>query len=123
MMTAQEIFDKVVTHLLTQRERSVIMNDDGYVSCAYKNDKGLKCAVGCLIKDEHYTGAIEGFSCEDMNVRDSLFKSGVGPYYLKMLNALQAIHDGCSVSNWEQELKVAASIYGVKWNWSMKLDL
>ncbi len=47
-MTKQEIFDKVATHLLTQNEKA--LNSVG--GCVYRTDKGLKCAVGCLIPVE-----------------------------------------------------------------------
>src|SRR5690349_11599184 len=50
-MNAQEIFDKVARHLLTQKEQS----RDSF-SCAYRgvnqNGKILSCAVGCLIPDD-----------------------------------------------------------------------
>lgn len=55
--TAQEIFDHVVEHLLTQRQQSTC--DD---SCAYRGYNGLKCAAGALIPDEIYTPRMEMFS-------------------------------------------------------------
>jgi hypothetical protein len=42
--TAQEVFDQVATHLLTQRQRSTTKGN-----CAYRGDDGLKCAAGCLL--------------------------------------------------------------------------
>ena len=53
--TAQEVFDQVATHLLTQNERSL----DG-ASCSYRNCDGLKCAAGCLISDDEYDNQMEG---------------------------------------------------------------
>lgn len=45
----QAIFNQVYTHLLTQNEKCEDEN-----GCAYRNEQGLKCAVGCLITDEVY---------------------------------------------------------------------
>lgn len=42
--TKQKIFDKVVKHLFKQK----VCAHEGDV-CAYLNEKGHKCAVGCLI--------------------------------------------------------------------------
>ena len=58
-LTNQEIFDKVLTHLVKQGRPA--RNEDG---CVYRTvtPKGevLKCAVGCLIPDEAYDKKIEG---------------------------------------------------------------
>lgn len=53
---AQEIFNKVATHLLTQGKRSVA--SDG--SCMYRGPEGTKCAIGCLIEDDEYHPLLEG---------------------------------------------------------------
>ena len=55
-MTKQEVFDKVATHLLTQNKRSL---ED--TSCVYRAKDGSMCAAGCLIPDEEYTPALEGW--------------------------------------------------------------
>jgi len=53
-MKPQEIFDKVVTHLINQGKRSM---DDKY--CRYHSDDGLMCAVGVLIPKESYFPEID----------------------------------------------------------------
>jgi hypothetical protein len=53
-MTLQETFDKVCVHLLTQLQKSVFLDSNGSMACAYRGPNGLKCAVGCLIPDELY---------------------------------------------------------------------
>lgn len=51
MTTAQEIFDTVATHLLTQKARAY---DEEAGQCLYRTTDGKKCAVGILIDDEAY---------------------------------------------------------------------
>jgi hypothetical protein len=60
-MNAQEIFDKVVTHLRTQGKQAKNTSDD----CVYRRPNGLMCAVGCLIPDELYDPALEGATVAD----------------------------------------------------------
>lgn len=50
MMNAQQIFDKVATHLAAQKFPS---RDNGH-ACRYRSQSGYSCAVGCLIPDSHY---------------------------------------------------------------------
>ena len=59
---AQEVFDQVKNHLLTQNKKSLLPNEIRYLGngCAYRGENGLKCAVGCLIGDDEYTSGIEG---------------------------------------------------------------
>lgn len=52
LATAQQVFDQVATHLLTQNERSFTSGNEN--ECAYKGKDGLKCAAGCLISDDNY---------------------------------------------------------------------
>jgi hypothetical protein len=59
-MNAQELFNKVATHLQTQRVPSEKQDDTGAFVCAYRDDKGNKCAFGCLIPDEGYNETLEG---------------------------------------------------------------
>ena len=92
-MTKQEVFDKVVAHLLSMKERSV----SGLLDiCAYRGDNGNKCAVGCLISDEIYSGDLEGKSVEHELVRAALVLSGVGEDSFFLLERLQSIHDESS---------------------------
>lgn len=46
-MKKQEIYDKVCKHLAKQKTRA--MNKGVDKGCAYRDDDGRKCAVGCLI--------------------------------------------------------------------------
>jgi hypothetical protein len=70
-MTKQEVFDRVVTHLLTQKKRSASY----YGSCLYKGPDGLRCAVGCLFPDSYDTSKIEGSGCVSRDVVSPLSTS------------------------------------------------
>jgi hypothetical protein len=62
-MNNQEIFDKVVTHLITQGVPSRIqMQDSDTAVCMYRGDAGTKCAIGCLIPDDLYDPVLESRS-------------------------------------------------------------
>lgn len=61
-MNAQEIFDKVATHLFTQGTRCY---DEDALACAYFGPNGMKCAVGALIPDADYRDDIEGENAAD----------------------------------------------------------
>lgn len=121
MLTNQQIFDKVATHLLTQGDLSI--NMDGI--CQYRADSGFKCAAGVLIHDEHYSPDLEGSSValpggvtDDDELRwrrnkiqAALIASGVNVdefSTLELVMNLQAIHDNTPPHNWRASLKSAA---------------
>ena len=89
----QEIFNKVYTHLMTQRKPALI-NTTGS-TCAYRNENGEKCAVGCLIEDNEYEPEFEGKNIggilERPNVSESL-KNRLYPV-MQILSRLQGVHD------------------------------
>lgn len=108
-MTKQEIFDTVARHLFAQGEPAM----DGNAACAYRAPKGLKCAVGALIADEHYSSNLDfpeaGHSITVVDkyrpVRIALHKSGVvtksdidhhsRSSRIALLSDLQVLHDNC----------------------------
>ena len=51
-MNMLEVFNKVEAHLLAQGVRSI--RKSKMYMCAYRGAGGLRCSVGCLIKDEFY---------------------------------------------------------------------
>jgi hypothetical protein len=61
-MTKDELFFKVVTHLIQQGHQAIQQGhqakDGG--SCFYRAPNGDKCAIGCLIKPELYSPSFEG---------------------------------------------------------------
>lgn len=105
--TAQQVFDHVAKHLLTQNHKS---GTD--VMCLYRDDQGRSCAVGSCISDEEYellqkkefkkftavqTG-IESLSWNNLSEQLCL------PSHEELISALQGIHDDYGVNEWLLEL-------------------
>lgn len=114
MLSKQEIFTKVKTHLLQQNQRA---KEDG--GCRYRTSTGLKCAVGCLIPDELYDRSIEGVSVS-LNpyspLGNALLKSGIpgdDTEIEEMLYDLQKIHDRVTPLYWSTALQDLARKYNV----------
>lgn len=117
-MTAQEIFDKVAEHLLTQKVESRAVYK-GYVNraCAYRGENRTKCAVGILIPDEDYRPEMEG------NVpHKNLFSVEVWPNqdsakplkeHISLLSSLQRVHDNHHVFKWKEGLAEVAKEYNL----------
>lgn len=93
--TAQNIYDKVATHLFTQGRRSRFGS-----SCMYRDDLGNSCAVGCLIPNDEYLYEME---FRDADRLISMFKDRVPSIaamepFKDLLSHLQYVHD--SSYNW-----------------------
>lgn len=111
-LSNQEIYDISARHLLTQKQRAVRERDDSGM-CLYRSPGGLKCAVGALIKDEHYHPALEGKDPSLRSVQLALLASGVdtqGRVALYLLTELQRIHDRSPVSDWLSALAQLARV-------------
>lgn len=110
-MTRQEIFTKVSTHLLTQGVRAT-----GPRGCSYRGDNGTKCAVGCLISDEHYTKGLEGGSVDSLVVQEALANSGIDldSESRSLLSSLQRLHDNCGPLTWADGLARIAAGFGLE---------
>ncbi len=125
-MNMLEVFNKVEAHLLAQGVRSIrksLIQD----MCAYRGAGGLRCAVGCLIKDEFYSRSLEGIPMWDdekeedrqMLLEEALIKSGIDlkpatTYMPYMLSDLQYLHDRKKPQDWEQELqKLRVKYFGI----------
>ena len=104
-MNDQEIFDAVVRHLLTQERKS--MKQDG-VTCAYRGEGGLSCAVGALITDAEYQPVMDDAMALGRIIAkpwgtsvDALDMAGVLPGRLKphvrLLAYLQDVHDAADL--------------------------
>ena len=110
-MSAQEIFTKVSTHLLTQRRRSQYPSGQ----CSYWiPESGLKCAVGCLIPDGHPALGSEGSVSFIMSEYSDLFEL-FGQNNIQLLSTLQEIHDARDPgSEWRGELEYCAIRFGLE---------
>jgi hypothetical protein len=92
-MKAQTIFNTVVRHLAMQGKRAAVTRVNGQVSlCKYRKG-AMKCAVGCLIKDDEYDKRMEGLSVEV--IKDTYLPKRLRPH-LELLQALQQTHDNTS---------------------------
>ncbi len=111
-MTFQEVFDKVATHLLTQKKKSI--GEDG---CSYRGEDNTSCAVGCLIPDSKYTPEIEGAGVQGLyteNQTNSLIRLrkilgevlnwDFDKENTIFLRELQYIHDRKDVEYWKDSL-------------------
>lgn len=95
--TAQEVFDQVAKHLLTQNKTSY--SDDAVGICAYRGSEGLKCAAGCIIADDEYNPSWEqqGWTV--------LVDSRVVPLkHHDLIRSLQLIHDDYDTDRWRELL-------------------
>ena len=96
-MNRQEIFDKVITHLVTQKVQSRTNSDWG--GCAYRGENGLSCAVGCLISDEDYRPEMDDSDVIEMGTDIGAILNVFPhlPEWMRLnrdlLSDLQGIHD------------------------------
>jgi len=113
----REVFERVRTHLLRQGRRARTFHGDG--NCRYRtwaeDGSVLMCAAGCLIAEAAYDESLEGRNVGNPDVNRALVESGVldpaeasvtaerSPR-LRMLRALQEVHDRIEVSRWESVL-------------------
>lgn len=102
--TAQEVFDQVARHMLTQNMKS---EDSAGNYCAYRGAHGLKCAAGCLIADDEYKTSFEGDSWEA--VADGLQIKK----HTDLITDLQTIHDNYEPDSWPWRLANLADITGL----------
>ena len=112
--TRQELFTKVATHLLTQNAKSLMPGtsaDDGV--CAYRGEKGLMCAVGCLIPDSLYQPTLEKKAVTALCIKDVLAEAGVDHGDNRLLYNLQYIHDCSRVNLWRERLNHLAKEDGL----------
>jgi hypothetical protein len=107
--TAQEVFDQVAEHMLTQNEQS--KHGD---TCAYRGDNGLKCAAGCLIGDDEYDeyncARMEGLKWDQLLFRVS---EAISTKHNKLISRLQSIHDGFKCDLWSRELSEVTLCFGL----------
>ena len=97
-MSDKEVFKNAVISAIKstvrQGKQSLSSNGD---ECAYRGCNGLRCTLGHMIDDNHYTGAIESTDTDNPLVILSVINSlGIGALSEKregILSALQSVHD------------------------------
>lgn len=116
--TEQEVFDQVVNHLLTQKEKC---QDDvnGFTLCRYRAN-GKMCAAGCLISEEEYKSFQKSEETrnylEGHNWSDLIDYGRVPDQHEQLIIDLQVIHDETPPEEWEKRLKSMANAWGLKFN-------
>lgn len=128
-MTQQEIYNKVKAHLLKQGRRSQFAAEEGKSGeCAYRGPDGTMCAVGCLIPDEHfdvrlnsewvgshYAGhMLENAGVLTMGEYADYSEDAEGGPTLRLLIALQEVHDQNDVKQWPEALAEVAHHFELK---------
>lgn len=115
--SAQEVFDTVARHLLRQGRRSTRLHKMwGRVQNAYRGDDGLSCAIGCLIPDKRYDGAMEGRDIETLIEWFGESLPGFFGRYTILLGDLQEVHDIRLPLVWKDALVVVAVDHGLSYN-------
>lgn len=106
-MDNQELFNRVAKHLLTQGKKSI---NPATNRCMYRAPDGCSCAIGCLIPDEAYSGAIEDKSSSHEFVRKA---AGLTEENSDLARKLQGVHDSYLVSFWDSQLGIVAESFGL----------
>lgn len=116
ILTKQEIFDKIRTHLEMQNKRCG--KYDKFIKrfkCRYYNGND-RCAVGCLILPEFYSDFLEDQSLAEKPLLEAIYKS-VGRVLtaeeLEMLEDLRTIHDYHEVYEWDSMFYQIAKKYNL----------
>ena len=100
--SAQDVFNQVAFHLLSQGERAM----DG--DCVYHAPDGLRCAAGCLISDEEYKEDMEWNGWLD------LVDAGLVPNeHADLILELQNLHDMEHPDDWAGSLSSLAGKLGL----------
>lgn len=112
-MTRQELFDTVAEHLLKQNAKSERYDtwSKGPL-CAFRDEVGRTCAVGCLIP---YGLIREADQCETIHspqIYAVLKELGLSEH-LDLLGALQRVHDMREPSAWRSSLRAVADKQGL----------
>jgi len=97
-MTAQEVLDVGVEHLLTQMAKSE--NGDNNI-CLYDGGS-VCCAAAPFIKDEIGFSFIGGW-------RDLVFQGWADEVHKDLISELQGVHDECGITDWAFALRELAT--------------
>lgn len=103
--TAQEVFDHVAKHLLTQKAKCL---GDKFHGCAYRNEKGMSCAAGCIIADDEYKKSMEGKTWMDLVGCTIVPKA-----HYELIDHLQAAHDLKKPQEWPTAIQAVAKYHNL----------
>lgn len=108
--TAQEVFDFVAHHMLTQGERSEGHKNSQITTCLYRNHKGMACAAGCLMTAEQAAAAD---SLAESTWPDVVDESIATHVHMDLITGLQSIHDDRQPFAWREQLTEFAELWNV----------
>ena len=98
-LTTQQVFDTVCEHLITQGAKSKVKAGKP----AFKNENGLKCAVGCLIED--YDVKMESYGSSLNRLFEGYDSLSHLVIHLPLLMSLQRAHDYSSPETFVEDVK------------------
>lgn len=107
MLTRQEIFDRVASHLKRQKVQSKIGG-----LYRYHGEKGRKSPIGLFISDDDYTPEMEHYLHFSRLIASTLERSGVRREDFELLDRLEALHNNCPQS-WGERIDEIARVYGL----------
>tara|TARA_R110002094_G_scaffold21292_1_gene32744 strand:- start:170 stop:547 length:378 start_codon:yes stop_codon:yes gene_type:complete len=107
-MTAQEVLDVGVEHLLTQMEKSVRWEDKHSTACLYDGGD-VCCGAAPFIKDA------AGFNHKGL-WRSMVSNGWASENHAPLISQLQAVHDDYDVVDWASQLKELATKEGLVYN-------
>ena len=111
--TAQEVFDQVATHLLTQMRKSEGASEPGgALWCLYRGPNGTKCAAGCLMSDEEYHNLID----HGVEWIVLVYAGAVPNHHRTLISRLQQVHDCYPPNQWHEKLEYYASDFSLNTN-------
>jgi len=112
-MTAQEVFDTTVQHILKQGralDKEMHDNDDDTGAhevnyCVYRSKEGKKCAAGLWITDAEYNVGMETRNLESVLHDDTIQADNILYKYTKLVCQLQRWHD--LDANWTDDFHMS----------------
>jgi len=111
-LSYQEAFDRMARHLLLQGECSKRSFQRRPI-CAYRGNRGRRCAVGALISDDAYSVKLESLSLQHGDVKVALEKSGVlcDGRMNRLLDRMQEVHDENPPYQWASMMRDVAHLF------------
>lgn len=119
--TAQEVFDRALSHLRQQGCRS--MDDEGI--CVYWNEDGLHCGIGIFIRPEEYRSWMEGKPIAALLLNDEcptrlyneliehIARPRAAVIQSSLLETIQWLHDHVAADHWEESFQKLAKDFNL----------
>lgn len=111
-MTTQEAYDRIREFFLRPEAELARSGESSFATCYYRKgevaDSPVRCAVGCLIPDEHYSRSFEGVSVSALDY-------DFGEVNIDFLEHAQDAHDrAASVEEFLSALSSVAHRFGLE---------